>query len=157
MNDKIKVTFTEDPEACGIEVNIRANKRSKEIDALIKHISAAPQESLMVKDKSGSVVSLLPADIITVSVNDKYLRIITEKDQFSVRQTLRKFEGNLDKGKFVRISRYELVNVDKIIDLDFTLVGTLRVELAGGMETWASRRSIPIIKARLSKKEGYLC
>ena len=31
------------------------------------------------------------------------------------------------------------------------------IEFQGGMETWASRRFIPLIKERLSREEGYLC
>ena len=59
----------------------------------------------------------------------------------------------LDAQRFVRISRYELVNLDMVRKFDFTLGGTLRLELAGGMETWASRRCIPAIRARLKGKE----
>ena len=64
------------------------------------------------------------------------------------------FEEKLDPGKFVRVSRFEIVNLDKVTNFDFTLGGTLRLELTGGMETWASRRSIPIIKERLLGEEG---
>ena len=40
---------------------------------------------------------------------------------------------------------------------DFTIGGTLRIEFSNGMETWASRRYIPLIRQRLSGEEGYLC
>ena len=58
---------------------------------------------------------------------------------------------------FLRVSRFEIINLKKVRKYDFTLVGTLRVEFDNGMETWASRRYIPLIKERLSGEEGYLC
>ena len=61
-------------------------------------------------------------------------------------------EDILDKQRFVRISRYEIVNLEKILKYDFTVAGTLRIELTGGMETWASRRCIPAIRRRLTGK-----
>ena len=59
--------------------------------------------------------------------------------------------------KFLRVSRFEIINLDMVRKYDFTLGGTLRIELENGMETWASRRYIPLIKERLSREEGYLC
>ena len=47
----------------------------------------------------------------------------------------------------------EIVNLDKVLRYDFTLAGTLRLELTGGIETWASRRCIPVIRKRLQGKE----
>ena len=58
---------------------------------------------------------------------------------------------------FLRVSRFEIVNLKMVRKYDFTLAGTLRIEFENGMETWASRRYIPIIKERLTREEGYLC
>ena len=58
---------------------------------------------------------------------------------------------------FLRISRFELVNLRKVRKYDFTIIGTLRIEFKNGMGTWASRRYIPLIKERLSGEEEYLC
>ena len=69
-----------------------------------------------------------------------------------MRQSLHDFEKKLDADNYVGISRYEIINLDKVRKFDFTLGGTLRLELAGGMETWASRRNIPLIRKKLLKK-----
>ena len=58
---------------------------------------------------------------------------------------------------FLRVSRFEIVNLARVSKYDFTVVGTLRIEFENGTETWASRRYIPLIKERLSGEEGYLC
>ena len=59
--------------------------------------------------------------------------------------------------RFLRVSRFEIIDLKKVRKYDFTLGGTLRIEFDNGMETWASRRYIPLIKERLTKEEGYLC
>ena len=154
MNNKIKIRFVRDTATDGIEILIRAPERSKEVESLIRYIGATPTEKLMIKDTNGIAKNISPSDIVTVSVSGKLLNIITEKDRYTVRQSLSEFEAKLDSGKFVRVSRFEIVNLDKVINFDFTLGGTLRLELTGGMETWASRRSIPLIKEKLSGEEG---
>ena len=59
--------------------------------------------------------------------------------------------------RFLRVSRFEIIDLKKVRKYDFTLSGTLRIEFENGMETWASRRYIPLIRKRLSGEEGYLC
>ena len=152
MKQRITVSFEEDPAAEGIEVCIRAKERSEDIDALIASISGLSQELITVIDDSGAFVSIPPFDIVSVSVDGKVLRIVTEEGRYTVRQTLQSLESRLEPQGFVRISRYELVNLDKVIKFDFTLGGTLRLELAGGMETWASRRNIPAIRKKLMER-----
>ncbi|MBR0231504.1 MAG: LytTR family transcriptional regulator DNA-binding domain-containing protein [Clostridia bacterium] len=153
MNREVKIRFEEDPEANCIEICIRALKRDQGIDELIASISAALPEMITATGADGAFIKISTADIVSVSVNGKYLQIVTEKDRYIVRQSLHDFEEKLDAKNFVRISRYEIVNIGKIKKYDFTLGGTLRLELAGGMETWASRRSIPLIRKKLTEKE----
>ena len=59
----------------------------------------------------------------------------------------------MNPSMFLRISRYEIVNLRKVKRFDFTITGTLRVEMEDDTETWASRRFIPAIKERLQKRE----
>ncbi len=65
--------------------------------------------------------------------------------------------GNL---KTLAESEIILASVDgksvRILTAD-TISGTLRLELEGGMETWASRRCIPEIRRRLKGKGASAC
>ncbi|MBR6173730.1 MAG: LytTR family transcriptional regulator DNA-binding domain-containing protein [Eubacterium sp.] len=152
MKRRIRIRFEEDPTVEDIDICIRAPERDGEIDALIERINSTRPEMLTVTGTDGASVRIYPQDIVSVSVNDKYLQIVTEKNRYTVRQSLHEFEEKLDERYFVRISRYEIVNIEKIRKYDFTLGGTLRLELAGGMETWASRRSIPLIRKKLTER-----
>lgn len=153
MKHRLKISFEADPSADGVEVTVRARERDSEIDALIDRISGDARETFVVTGADGALIRLSPLDIVSVSVNGKLVEIVTESDRFTVRQPLYEFERKLEAGRFVRISRYEIVNLDKVIKFDFTLGGTLRLELSGGMETWASRRNIPLIRKKLTKGE----
>ena len=92
-------------------------------------------------------------EIVSINANGKLINVVTDNDNFYLRQPLKNLECTLDERRFVRISRYEIVNISKVTGYDFTIAGTLRLELAGGMETWASRRCIPQIRKRLLGKE----
>jgi ribose/xylose/arabinose/galactoside ABC-type transport system permease subunit len=59
--------------------------------------------------------------------------------------------GNATAAKFSGIDTF------KVKFAVFTISGTLRLELEGGMETWASRRCIPEIRRRLKGKGASAC
>ena len=55
-------------------------------------------------------------------------------------------EQRLSGHAFVRISNSELVNTRMITGMDFSLAGTIRVSLKGGITTYVSRRHVAEIK-----------
>jgi Response regulator of the LytR/AlgR family len=150
---KVNIRFELEPALDEIEVVIRASAQDEHVTALMERLSERPPDSLTVFDGFGNLRTLSPGSIILASVEGKLVNIITDDGSWYTRQSLQSLEDTLDKNRFLRISRYELVNLDKVLRYDFTLTGTLRLELAGGMETWASRRCIPAIRKRLLRKE----
>ena len=149
---KVHIRFEQDASLDHIDVVIRAPDQDDSVTDLINRISARPPDMLTAYDENGNVRKLDQRWIVLASVNGKLVDLITDDGIWHIRQTLQNLEDNLDKQRFVRISRYEIVNVEKILKYDFTVAGTLRIELTGGMETWASRRCIPAIRRRLTGK-----
>jgi DNA-binding LytR/AlgR family response regulator len=149
---KVHIRFEQDASLDHIDVVIRAPDQDDSVTDLINRISARPPDMLTAYDENGNVRKLDQKKIVLASVNGKVVDLITDDGIWHIRQTLQNLEDNLDKQRFVRISRYEIVNVEKILKYDFTVAGTLRIELTGGMETWASRRCIPAIRRRLTGK-----
>ena len=149
---KVHIRFEQDASLDHIDVVIRAPDQDDSVTDLINRISARPPDMLTAYDENGNVRKLDQKKIVLASVNGKVVDLITDDGIWHIRQTLQNLEDNLDKQRFVRISRYEMVNVEKILKYDFTVAGTLRIELTGGMETWASRRCIPAIRRRLTGK-----
>ena len=148
---KLEIHFEQDPSMEVISVLVRAAKRDEEVEALIERIGGKKPKLLTVADMDGNLRRINEDSIVSISVSGKQVQVVTERECYTMQQSLQSLEGELDEGKFVRISRYELVNLNKVWKYDFTLSGTLRLELAGGIETWASRRCIPKIRKRLSE------
>ncbi len=150
---KINISFEQDAALTDIDVIVRSGELDDEVNSVIGRIKGEEEQSIQVTGKD-NVIDVIPvSDIILLSVNDKQVSIITENNRFIARQPLNSIESILDPKRFVRISRYEIVNLTKVMRYDFTLGGTLRIELRGGMETWASRRCIPAVRRKLSGKE----
>ncbi|MBR4767399.1 MAG: LytTR family transcriptional regulator DNA-binding domain-containing protein [Lachnospiraceae bacterium] len=151
---KIVVTFEQDPNPDRIDVLIRASERDREVEVLMERISNPAPDTILASDADGALQRINVREIVSVSVSGKQAEIITENERYTVRQPLQSFEDVLESRRFVRISRYEIINLDKVSKFDFTLSGTLRIEFAGGMETWASRRNIPLIRKKLTEGSG---
>lgn len=149
----IRAHFEPEPALDHIDVVIRAPEMDEDVSALMDQLSGHPPDALMAFDGAGNLCSLSAGDIVMASVEGKLVSIVTEDGKWFTRRTLQSLEDELDSRWFIRVSRYELVNLRKVRRYDFTLAGTLRLELAGGMETWASRRCIPAIRKRLLGKE----
>lgn len=146
---KINFRFEPDPNLDHIDVVIRASAQDEEVTALMERLSEPASDRFTVFDGLGNLRALSPNSIILASVEGRLVNIITENGSWYTRQSLQSLQDTLDKKRFLRISRFEIVNLDKVLRYDFTLAGTLRLELEGGMETWASRRCIPAIRKRL--------
>ena len=148
----IRIRFEQDAALSEIEITVRAAEQDAEVAALMERIIGRESHTLTVLDGRGNLKTLAESEIILASVDGKSVRIITADGSWFSRQTLQSLEEMLDSRTFLRISRYEIVNLRKVSRYDFTISGTLRIELEGGMETWASRRCIPEIRRRLKGK-----
>ena len=150
---KIDLIFEPEPSLDHIEVRVRAAVKDDDVAQLMERIRARETERMTVMDETGAFQIIDVSGIISISVEGKQAKVVTESGRYTVRQALQTLEERLEKGRFVRISRYEIVNLDKVLKYDFTLGGTLRLELSNGTETWASRRNIPSIRKKLTKEE----
>ena len=154
---KINIRFEQDKTLDGIDVVIRASEKDVDVDRMIEQLTRSTAKRLTLLDKNDCPCIVDEKDIITVTSNGKQVRVITVKGVFTAKQTMQNVEELIDGRSFLRISRFEIINLMKVRKYEFTIGGTLRVEFEGGMETWASRRYIPIIKEKLTREEGYLC
>ena len=153
---KIKVRFETEKSLDEIDIVIRADRRDRQVDALIESLTRRDSVKLTAlgQDNCPSVID--ERDIVFVSADGKNVQIVAVHGKYRAKQSLQRIEELLSR-KYLRVSRFEIINLDMVRKYDFTLMGTLRIEFDNGMETWASRRYIPMIKERLSREEGYLC
>lgn len=153
---KINVRFERDRTTDDIDVVIRAAEKDDQIVSLIEKLSTRESVKLTVLDRNNCSCVIDEDEIVFVSADGKNVRITATNGIYRAKQSLQSIEELLSR-KFLRVSRFELINLSMVRKYDFTLMGTLRIEFENGMETWASRRYIPQIKQRLSGEEGYLC
>lgn len=153
---KINVRFEKDETADNIDIVIRADEKDDQVSALIEKLSLSEPVKLTVADRGNCSCVISEDEIVIVSADGKNVRLTAISGIYRAKQSLQSLEKLLSR-KFLRVSRFELINLSMVSKYDFTIGGTLRIEFINGMETWASRRYIPLIKKRLSGEEGYLC
>ena len=152
----INVRFEKEKTLNDIEIVIRADKRDGQINSLIEKLTHNEPVRLTVLDINNCPSVIDEKEIVFVSADGKNEQFVTVHGKYCAKQTLQNVEDILSD-YFLRVSRFEIINLKMVRKYDFTLGGTLRIEFENGMETWASRRYIPLIRQRLSGEEGYLC
>ncbi len=150
---RISARFEKDASLEGIEIIIRASGEDSQTAELMKSFTCREKRKITVFDEKKAMCQVEESDIVTVSADGKCVRIITDQGSYHVKQSLKSVEDILDDRRFLRVSRFEMVNLKKVAKYDFTIGGMLRIEFDNGMETWASRRYIPLIKARITKED----
>lgn len=153
---KINVRFEADKTIDDVEIVIRAAEKDDQIVYLIEKLSADESVKLTLLDRNNCSCVIDEEEIVLVSADGKNVRVTATGGIYCAKQSLQSIEELLSR-KFLRVSRFELINLSMVRKYDFTIGGTLRIEFRNGMETWASRRYIPLIRQRLSGEEGYLC
>ena len=135
------------------EVIIRTNKRTNLIDRIIgaieQSIDSDPRQ--LAAYRGGSMVLLDEDEIIRVYTEKRKVVIGTEAGSYESRLPLRELETLLDNETFIRISRFEIINLDRVSSFDFSISGTIMVAFDNGDRTWVSRRYMPIIQQRLKR------
>jgi two-component system LytT family response regulator len=122
----------------------RALERAKEQIALRRApaLSAAPRKFLkrLLVQKNGREV-FLPVERLDWASSDRnYVQLHTGADTYTIRGTLESLAEQLDPDQFVRINRSELVNLDRVKEMQPWFHGERRILLKDGRElTWTRR------------------
>ena len=150
---RVSTRFEVEEGRLNIDVLFRASEEDEQVEALMARVADPLSSLLTVHDEADAVVTLPEECVVTISVDNKKLRIAADDGTYWMKMSMQDAEAMLNPSWFLRISRYEIVNLRKVQQFDFSISGTLRIDLEDGTETWASRRFIPAIKRRLQGKE----
>ncbi len=140
----MKVRIRIDPACEAPEIVVRTARVTPELEALVRSLEGGG-EQLTAYTERGAVFLPLEA-VIRVYAQRQAVLAQTAEGTFTLRQRLYELEEKLAPHRFVRISNSEIVNARMITGMDFSLTGTIRMSLRGGVETYASRRYVSKIK-----------
>jgi two-component system LytT family response regulator len=118
----------------------RQNEGRMQIGALLESIKNKPHYLDRLMIKAGGRITFLSTDEINwIEADDKYVHLHSGKISPMVRQTLSAMETQLDPGKFRRIHRSAIVNVERIKELQPLFSGEHSILLEDGTKLTLSR------------------
>jgi two-component system, LytTR family, response regulator len=113
-------------------------------EQLEKPETVAPT-TMMVRTPDG-LQALSTDDIIVIEADDDDSIIKTRTSQFKARTSLASWCQQLDAGRFVRIHRARLINLQRLISAEPLGEGRLMVHLEGGYSVETSRSGAQLLK-----------
>lgn len=135
------------------KIVIYANELNSELTNIIDEISCINQKNIKAY-KDGKMYILRQEQIETIYSERGNIYARSNNEIYIIKSRLYQIETMLDKKIFVRISNSEIVNFNKIENIDFKIVGTLVINFKSGNKSYSSRRYIPKIKEFLEIKGG---
>ena len=127
------------------KIVIYTNKVNSEISNIIDGISSINQKFLKAY-KNEKMYILHQNEIETIYSENGKIFIRCNNSIYNIKSRLYELELLLDKKMFLRISNSEIINFNKVENIDFKIVGTLTINFKSGNKAYASRRFIPKIK-----------
>lgn len=141
----MKIEINIDPACIEPRITIHTDRMTDELEALVRRLSSPSPDAIPAQTERG--VELIEAGSI-IRVYTERQRVLAQTAQgiYPLKFRLYEMEKRLAGCGFVRISSSELVNTKMISGMDFSLAGTIRISLKGGITTYVSRRHVAEIK-----------
>ena len=149
----VSVHFTEDNSLHNIEITVCAPERSAQVEELLARLTEK-ERYLDVPSYGGRTVRLRTDSIIRVFSQNRNNYVCTADETIRTTASIGELAEQLGAGRFLRVSRFELINLDKAVHFDFSIVGELKIKLEGDQMVYASRRYIPVIRDYLKGGEA---
>lgn len=144
----MKVEIKLDPNLEETKVTIYTPKIDEEVLSIEERLNKSKSQ-ILSGFSDDKLVVIDPENIIRVYSYDGKVFVITESREYTVRLTLYETKDRLDKNKFVKISRSDIINIKKVKNFDLSFVGTISVEMVNGDLVYVSRRNLKAVKELL--------
>ena len=156
MKDAVDIEIRIDPDCHDPVILIRTDQKTQEVENIVHAIENCMDSRypLIVGYRNNAMELLSQRDIVRVYVESRKVQIRTEKGAFDSRRSLSYLEQLLNPERFIRISRFEIVNIRKIASFDFSMAGTVHILFDDGTVTWAARRYVRSIQQALERFEA---
>lgn len=144
----MKVEVKLDPNCTETTIKIYTNEINEEISDLMKQLQAKTTDKIIVWQKE-KIYILEIKEIEAIYSNQGKVYIRANNDEYISKNKLYELEEKIKVPSFIRISNSEIINFDKVENLDLSITGTIEVKLKNGYSTYVSRRNIRKIKEYL--------
>jgi two-component system LytT family response regulator len=120
-----------------------------QLDAIVQHASAGALPPRVAIRVDGRVVLLAAHTIDRVEADGNTLRAHVGRETFDFRETLTAFEARLPAGRFLRVSRSALVNVERVRHAEPWFHGDYVLVLTDGAKVVTGRTYRDRVRAAL--------
>ena len=145
----MKVELNLDPNCTEAVIKIHTNEITEEISNLMKQLEIKNDNKIIVWQKEKLyILDLKEIETIYSSQGKVYVR--ANNNEYISKNKLYELEEQIKVPSFIRISNSEIINFDKVENLDLSIIGTIEVKFKSGYTTYASRRNIKKIKEYLN-------
>ena len=94
----------------------------------------------------GRIVRLRTDHIIRIFSQNRKNYVFSSDGTIRTTASMNELYEQLIHDRFLRVSRFEIINLDKAESFDFSIVGQLKIKMEGSQTVFASRRYIPVIR-----------
>ena len=144
----VTVNFQENKSLDKIEILISAPERSDQVESLLAQF-AQKQQYLDLPTDGGRVFRVRTDSIIRIYSQNRKNYVCVSDETIRTSASVNELAEQLDSSGFLRISRFEIINLAKAVNFDFSIVGELKIKLEEDQTVYASRRYIPVIREYL--------
>ena len=155
MSHTAHIEIRIDPACHEPVVVIYTDQKTQEVENIVHAVENCMDGGypMIVGHRDETMELLSQRDIIRVFVESRRVRICTQDGIYESGKTLSYLEMVLNPDRFIRISRFEIVNIRKIARFDFSMAGTVHIVFDDGSVTWAARRYVRAIQQALNRIE----
>lgn len=129
-------------------VVIKSKKLTEEVLEVLEKLKNEKSQKFLGK-KNDKIYFLNPSDIICFYSNEQKILADTDEGSFEVKMKLYEIEEKLENMSFVRCSKFAIVNIEKINNIELSFGGSLIINLVNGKRESISRRYVKKVKEYL--------
>ena len=133
------------------EIHVCNKEMSSQVKELMEDLNRIFGGQLTGTDVNGNKCVLAKGNISRFYAEGQKVFAQNDDGSYSISKKLYELEEELEDSVFIRISKAEIINIRKIKRVDMNTIGTIKVIMRDGTETYTSRRNVTRLKKALEK------
>ena len=151
MNIKVSTNISNEFE--DVTININAPKMTEDLQKIINNLSSISSiKEEIVATKNNEIYILNTKDILYFYSDEKNIYAKGKSEIYRVKDKLYELEESLPKNKFIRISNSCIINIEKTLSFDASIIGSLVAKMEDGTKQEVSKRRISNVMKFLNER-----